>query len=242
MQKVISKKIDKIWGYEIWLHSTVQGQETKLENGEKTFRGPLVKIIQANMPLSVQVHPDDEFAMELEKQPNGKSESWFILESKPSSKIVTGLKNYDPEFIRAKLEDGTFENNLLKAKAEPGDFFDIPAGLVHGIGADIKLLEVQQPSDVTYRYFDYNRLENGKPRELHVEKALKVQKDLDYKLEPVSKEPLTFKNIVGTQRYFKKPMKLEEDSIIVDIEKEEAYVANAGEEVSFNWYCVISMD
>lgn len=240
MIKVKSKKVDKIWGYEIWLYSSVIGQETTLEDGQITDKGPLVKIIQANMPLSVQVHPDDKFAMELENQPNGKSESWFILESHKDSTIVTGLKNYDPEFIRQELASGKFEDNLLKAPAAPGDFFDIPAGLVHGIGANIKLLEVQQPSDVTYRYYDYDRLENGKPRELHVEKALKVQKDIDYKLAPTSNDPLTFKNTVGSQRFFKAPFTLDEDSIIVDIDKEEAYVAQKGETITFAHYCVVS--
>ncbi|WKX02749.1 class I mannose-6-phosphate isomerase [Candidatus Mycoplasma mahonii] len=241
MKKIISKKIEKIWGYEIWMYSPVKGMETTFEDGKLTTHGPLIKIIQANRPLSVQVHPDDDFAKELENEENGKTESWYILNHDPDAKIVIGLKHYDEQIIRKKISDGLFEDNLKFINVKIGDFFNIPAGLVHGIGAGIKVLEVQQPSDTTYRYFDYNRLENGKPRELHIDKAIKVQKKLAYNLEPISQKPLTYKNAVGRQIFCVEPSTLKEDSIVIDLNNEVAYLAEKNEMINFSKYVIVSL-
>lgn len=102
MKKIIPIRFDKIWGYEIWLSSPLKGKETLFEDGEKVSFGPLIKIIQANQPLSVQVHPNDEWAKKLENQDNGKSESWYVLEAKPGSSLVTGLSTFDEQVIREK--------------------------------------------------------------------------------------------------------------------------------------------
>lgn len=240
MKKVKSIKVDKIWGYEIWMYSPISWKQTTLEDGTPTTEGPLIKIIQANQPLSVQVHPDDKLAQELNNEPVGKAESWYILEAQKNAKLVIGLKNYDEQFIRESMENKTFEDNLKKIEVKPGDFIDIPAGLVHAIGAGMKLLEVQQPSDLTYRYFDYYRLENGKPRELHLDKAIKSQRELSYELKPLSIDPLTYKNSVGSQTFLNNPTVLKEDAIIINIDTEEAFVAEQGETITFNNYAIVS--
>lgn len=241
MKKVITQKYDKLWGYELWLYSPVKSKETLFEDGTKATVGPLVKIICANLPLSVQVHPDDKFAKELENQDNGKSEAWYVLDHKPNASLVLGLHTYDKEEIRAAIANKSFKNLLKEVKVKTGDFYDIPAGLVHGIGAGITVLEVQQPSDTTYRYYDYDRLENGKARELHIDKALKVQKELPFALQPSNHNPLTFINEVGSQTYMSEPSILEFDAIIVDLENYDTFLANKGEKISFNKYCIISI-
>ena len=241
MKKIESIKHNKIWGYEIWLYSPLKGMETKFEDGTLVNKGPLIKIIRADKPLSIQVHPDDQLAKELEGMNNGKSESWYIIQADKDAEMIIGLKNYDKDFIRQELANKNFINNLKTIKSEAGQFINVPAGLVHGIGAGNTVFEVQQPSDVTYRYYDYDRLENGQPRELHVEKSITCQKDLDWKLSPTTTNPTTYKNIVGTQVFTSGKTILEEESIVVDLKNYVAYLCQKGEEVNFEDYAIVSL-
>jgi len=140
----------------------------------------LTKFIDARAALSVQVHPDDAYAERVEGQPNGKTECWFVLEAEPNATIVLGWKRSTSrnEFLE-RLKEGSLDDLLRRVPVRPGDVFYLPAGTLHAIGAGIILYETQQASDLTYRVFDYNRLgSDGKPRELHVEKAADV---LDYR-------------------------------------------------------------
>lgn len=241
MKQVITQRHNKIWGYELWLYSPVKGKETNFVDGEKTTNGPLVKIISANQPLSVQVHPDDYLAQQLENEHNGKAEAWYVLEHEKNASLVLGLSTYNDDEIKRAIANKTFKSLLKEVKVKTGDFYNIPAGLIHGIGAGITVLEVQQPSELTYRYYDYDRLENGHPRELHIEKALKVQKQISFHLDPINFEPLTYKNIVGTQTYLTKPSVLKKESIVVNLENYETYVVQEGETINFKKYVVISM-
>lgn len=135
----------------------------------------LIKLIDANDKLSVQVHPDDEFAR-MHENDNGKNEMWYILDAKPGAKLVYGLKPgvAKEDFERAVMEN-KIENCLNYISVKPGDFVNIPAGLVHAICEGIVLAEIQQSSNVTYRVYDYNRKDaKGNYRPLHVEKAMQV--------------------------------------------------------------------
>ncbi len=136
----------------------------------------LTKIIDARQPLSVQVHPGDAYARDVEHQPCGKTECWYVLEAEPDAKIVLGW-NRDTtraEYLE-RVRDGSLGELLREIPAKPGDVFHLPAGTMHAIGAGIVLFETQQTSDLTYRIFDYNRKgPDGKPRPLHVEKAADV--------------------------------------------------------------------
>lgn len=241
MKKINAIRTDKVWGYEIWLYSPVKNKETTLEDGSKTTHGPLVKIINATQPLSVQVHPDDKLAMELENEKNGKSESWYVLDHKPNATLVLGLSTYDNEKIKEALKNKTFNNLLKQVEIKKGDFINVPAGLVHGIGAGITVLEVQQPSEITYRYYDYDRLENGQLRELHIDKALRSQKQLSFHLEPSNFNPLTFQNKVGTQKFVMGEHVLDSESIVVNLETYESFIANKGEKINFNHWAIISL-
>lgn len=135
----------------------------------------LVKFIDAAKNLSIQVHPDDEFAWEIERQ-SGKSEMWYVLEAEEGAKIVYGYEHdVSAPMIEQSAKDGSIEKHLHFEPAHKGDVFFIPAGTVHGIGAGIVVAEIQQNSNLTYRVYDYNRVDkNGNKRELHIDKAIKV--------------------------------------------------------------------
>lgn len=136
----------------------------------------LVKLIDANDKLSVQVHPDDAYAATHENGELGKNEMWYILEVKPDAELVYDVRpgTTKADFAQATSR-GTIESCLKKLPVSPGDVINIPAGLVHAIGAGIVLAEIQQNSDTTYRVYDYDRIDaNGNKRPLHIEKALEV--------------------------------------------------------------------
>ena len=139
------------------------------------FFPTLIKLIDAKKALSIQVHPDDGFALSREGQ-YGKTEMWIVLEREEGAFLYFGFqKDYTEEEIRRAIEEENFPSLLCKVMVEPGDVFFIPAGTVHAIGAGILLAEVQQNSNLTYRVYDYGRKDaQGNTRELHVEKALEV--------------------------------------------------------------------
>ena len=135
----------------------------------------LIKLIDAEQMLSIQVHPDDEYARRVEHS-NGKTEMWYVVDAKPGAGIYYGFKeaitrNQMAEAIRSK----TLTSMLNWVEAEKGDVFFIPAGTIHAIGAGLLIAEVQQNSNITYRMWDYGRIgADGKPRALHIDKGLEV--------------------------------------------------------------------
>lgn len=147
----------------------------------KDFKGDrfplLIKLLSSSSPLSVQVHPDDNYSLKHEGE-LGKTEMWYILDCEEDSELVLGVSEYkDEDFLRA-AKSGDLEKYLKKSDITPGDSFFIPAGLVHAMGKGILLYEVQQNSDVTYRVYDYDRKDkDGNKRELHTEKAVNVIKE-----------------------------------------------------------------
>lgn len=146
------------------------------ENGQKFEYFPiLIKLIDAKNDLSVQVHPDNEYAMRVEKE-YGKTECWYILDCDEDAELIYGFnKSITSEEFKEKIADNTFLETVNKVKVKKGDLFFIEAGTLHAIGKGILLAEIQQNSNTTYRVYDYGRLgADGKPRELHVEKAIDV--------------------------------------------------------------------
>lgn len=137
----------------------------------------LIKLIDAKNDLSVQVHPDDDYALTHEGE-LGKTEMWYVLDAKSGSKLVYGFnQNMNPESVHRAIREGSVERYLNHVPVHKDDLFFIEAGTVHAIGAGILLAEIQESSNVTYRLFDYNRIDkHGNKRPLHVEKALEVAK------------------------------------------------------------------
>ncbi len=134
----------------------------------------LIKYLDCNDKLSVQVHPDDDLAMERHDS-YGKTEAWYVVDCKPGAAIYLGFKNLEltrEEYIAAVAES-RLEELLNRVEVHPGDVFFIPAGTVHALGAGIEVVEVQQTSDVTYRIYDWDRVDaSGKGRELHTALAV----------------------------------------------------------------------
>ena len=197
-----------VWGTEDWIVSGIPGSESVISHGPHTgmlltdyiagnpaailghrisaqFGGKmplLVKIIDARQDLSIQVHPDDEMARRVHGK-MGKSEMWYILSAEPGAFLYAGFsKQITPDEYRARVADITITEVLARHEVHPGDVFYLPAGRVHAIGGGIRLAEVQQSSDITYRIYDYGRPGlDGKPRELHTELAAQA---IDYSVLP----------------------------------------------------------
>lgn len=140
----------------------------------------LVKLIDTNDDLSVQVHPDNDMAQRLHNQ-LGKSEMWYVIDAQPGASIYAGFNDeLTPEQYAQKVADGTILEALAKHEVHAGDVFYLPAGRIHAIGKGVLLAEVQQTSDLTYRIYDYGRIDlNGQPRQLHTDLAAEA---LDYKV------------------------------------------------------------
>ena len=145
----------------------------------------LIKLITAQDKLSVQVHPNDEYAARVEND-LGKTEAWYVMDAEEGASLIVGTKDCDKEKFKKAIEDENLEPYLNKIPVKKGDFFYVQSGLVHAICEGILIAEIQQSSDTTYRVYDYNR-----GREIHVEKALDV---IDFSLKGENTRGITIKN------------------------------------------------
>jgi mannose-6-phosphate isomerase len=181
--KFLAHRVEKPWG-RIQV-PPIFGDTGGRRIGEIWFEPPastelplLIKYIFTSEKLSIQVHPDDEQARQ-RGFPLGKSECWYILDAEPNATIGLGLQRpVSPEQLRHAALDGSIERLMNWKTVSPGDFFLVPPGTVHAIGAGIALLEFQQNADVTYRLYDY-----GRPRDLHIEEATAVSTPAPYQGE-----------------------------------------------------------
>lgn len=134
----------------------------------------LVKIIDARENLSIQVHPDDAYVKAHEHCPFGKTECWYVMDCPENAELVIGHHANTRQELEQMIREERYEELIRRVPVKKGDFIQINPGTVHAIGAGFLILETQQNSDITYRVYDYGRLVNGKPRELHVEKSIDV--------------------------------------------------------------------
>lgn len=152
------------------------------ENEKQLFGNPegidrfplLVKLIDAKTDLSIQVHPDDDYARENENGSLGKSECWYVLDCPENGKLVVGHNAKTHEELQEMIENDRWNELIREVPIRKGDFISIAPGTVHAIKGGVLLLETQQNSDITYRVYDYGRLQNGKPRQLHIKQSLDV--------------------------------------------------------------------
>jgi mannose-6-phosphate isomerase len=153
----------------------------------------LIKLIDANQKLSVQVHPDDGYALKNENE-FGKHEIWYVISAKPGSRIIYGLTpGTTREALSQAIREGNIQSRLRDETVVAGDIIDISPGVVHALGEGIMIAEIQQNSNATYRLYDYDRVDaSGKKRPLHVEKALEV---IDF--TPKSWNPVRIKERAG---------------------------------------------
>ncbi|MGL4802850.1 MAG: type I phosphomannose isomerase catalytic subunit, partial [Cetobacterium sp.] len=149
------------------------GEEIIEKYGEKFPL--LIKYLDINDKLSVQVHPSDEYALRVEKE-FGKSEVWYVMEASSDAKLILGLnKEITPEIYKEKVDKKDFSGLFNEVRVKKGDFIDVKPGVVHGtLEGSILICEIQQNSDTTYRIYDFDREVNGVKRELHLDKAMDV--------------------------------------------------------------------
>lgn len=150
-------------------------EEPELFGNVDSDRFPLlIKIIDAKADLSIQVHPNDAYAKVHENGSLGKTECWYILDAPEDGSLVIGHNAQTKDELEDMIKNGRWNDFIQEVPVKKGDFIQIEPGTVHAIKGGILLLETQQNSDITYRVYDYDRLSNGKPRELHVDKSLDV--------------------------------------------------------------------
>jgi mannose-6-phosphate isomerase len=160
----------------------------------------LIKLLDADRPLSVQVHPDDDYALANEGNELGKSEMWVVLHAKPGAELVLGVKEGTTrETFKRAIEDGQLELYLHTLPVKAGDHVCVPAGSLHAIMGGLLIAEIQQNSDTTYRVYDWNRTgSDGQPRPLHVNRALDV---VNFEqIEPELPEPVLIADEAGIRR------------------------------------------
>ncbi len=191
----------------------------------------LIKFIDADDRLSVQVHPDDEYAKANEKDIRGKTEAWYIIDCDDDAELIYGFNDdISKEEFQSAIENGTLLSKVNHAKVKPGDVAFISAGTLHAIGKGILLAEVQQSCNTTYRVFDYNRTGlDGKPRELHVKKAVDVTKTTvpDGTLEPIGM-PVKhegYTSILLSECPYFSMTSIEIESLFADTADEESFVS-----------------
>jgi mannose-6-phosphate isomerase len=169
------------------LHQLVQQYaQPLLGRHAGTSRFPLLmKFLDAQQPLSIQVHPDDQRALRLHPPDFGKTEAWVILEAEPASYLYAGLRaDVDRQTLERELAADRCAALLERVEPRRGDCFFLPAGVVHALGPGLLVAEIQQASDTTFRLYDWNRTgPDGRPRPLHLEQALEA---IDYGYGPVS--------------------------------------------------------
>lgn len=176
--------------------------------GNKNKEMPiLIKFIDAMKDLSVQVHPDDEYARAHEND-NGKTEMWYVVDAAPGAELIYGFEHpVTKEILKESVQNRTLDKQLHKIKIQKGDVVYVPAGTVHGIGAGALVAEIQESSNVTYRVYDYNRVgKDGKKRELHFDKAAEVMNMEAVKLSSeqrlVHYYPGSSRRIICRNKYF----------------------------------------
>lgn len=193
----IGKKVPDNKIAESWELSMIQDSESRIANGAliglkfsdivnkhgqlilgstDKSKLPLIKFIDANNKLSVQVHPDDKYALENECKRNGKTEMWYVIDAKPNATVIHGFaKGHKESELRCSILDHKYEGVYREVPVKKGDVVFVAPGTVHALNDGIVVVEIQQHSDVTYRIFDYERKDSsGKKRPLHVKKALDI--------------------------------------------------------------------
>lgn len=167
----------------------------------------LVKIIDAQGYSSIQVHPDDAYAKKHENGSLGKMECWYVLDSNEESSLVVGHNAGTREELKEMVHKGEWKELIREVHVEKDDFIQIEPGTIHTFGGGLMILEIQQNSDITYRVYDFDRLTNGKPRELHLDKALEMimvpAKPLNDYIKKTGDMPENVMNLLIECEYYK---------------------------------------
>ena len=195
-----------VWGTESWVLSGWPGDESVVSEGPEAgkkitdiYEGQfplLIKFIDSNRDLSIQVHPGDEMAQRLHGC-KGKNEMWYVIGAKPGAHLMSGLsRQITPDEYEELVRTDQIVSALARYEVKPGDVFFLPAGRIHTLGGGCRVAEIQETSDITYRIYDYGRVGlDGKPRKLHIQEAKEaidyhVLPDYQTHYEPRENEPV----------------------------------------------------
>jgi mannose-6-phosphate isomerase class I len=182
----------------------------------------LIKFIDAEADLSIQVHPDDLYAELWEKGSKGKTECWYVLDCPADGEIIFGHNATSRAEFEELVSKGCWSVLLNKIIVHKGDFIYVPSGTVHALKQGTLVLEIQQPSDVTYRLYDYGRLENGKPRQLHIKESLDVTR-VPHWVETFAPQAIKKDGLLKTiliHNPFFRVMKYEIDGVVMEEQKD----------------------
>lgn len=195
----------------------------------------LVKLINAETPLSIQVHPDDAYAM-LHEGKKGKCEMWYICDAKEGADIYLGLnKDISRKQYEHIIKNGEIEQYLNKVEVKAGDYYLVPAGTLHAIRGGVTILEVQQNSDLTYRVYDYNRIDkDGQKRQLHIDKAVEVTDCRRYEVPPQNRqyiqgEGFCRRTLAASEYFSTEEMVIDKTFRLIDEEKFCGFTVIGGE-------------
>ena len=193
--RVISKTyrdwtLSELWNRKRQLFGNLPGDQFPL----------LIKILDAREDLSIQVHPDDTYARLHENGQAGKSECWYILDCEPGASVILGHRAANRQELRKLVLEKRWEELVQKIPVHKGDFFQIDPGSIHSIGGGILILEIQQNSDLTYRVYDFDRLDDKAPRELQLEQSLEVMQ-APYRPVPIEAKTISGRNYRRTELY-----------------------------------------
>jgi mannose-6-phosphate isomerase len=230
------EKLNDVWAKHRELFANEKGEVFPL----------LVKILDANDNLSVQVHPDDVYANKYESGELGKTECWYVIDCDNDSHLILGHHARSKEEFIAKIENGEWDQLLKKVAIKPGDFFYVPSGTIHAIGKGALILETQQSSDTTYRVYDYDRTDDqGNKRELHIQKSIDVSTipHVDQALgQTMTKEDGLTSKLLVSENYFtvyhfdltgSVKKKMDCNYLLVSVFKGEGSVTIEGKEYPF---------
>lgn len=193
----------------------------------------LVKIISTSDKLSIQVHPDDEYALRNENSV-GKTECWLVLDKKDNSKLILGNNASNKEELISMVNNNQFDELINEVDVEIGDFYVVNPGTIHGIGKDLLILEIQQSSDITYRFYDYNRIDkNGNLRELHIKKALEVTKNGKYQERAINVNNDNIKQLIKNKYFIVEQNEINDD-LLLKTNNEFMIVTSLCKELSIN--------
>ncbi|CAC13898.1 MANNOSE-6-PHOSPHATE ISOMERASE (PHOSPHOMANNOSE ISOMERASE) (PMI) (PHOSPHOHEXOMUTASE) [Mycoplasmopsis pulmonis] len=180
---------------EVWIFSSIKNKECLIENiklseffknNKKFFHNKdfdeipiLIKFLNAGDKLSLQVHPSDEMALKKHGQKFGKNEAWYFLDLDQNAQVIYGTKAKNKEELRSLVDQKKWDQIIQYVDVKKHDVIDVKAGTIHGIEKNSFVYEIQQSSDITYRFYDYDRLVDNKPRELHLEEALEASTNFE---------------------------------------------------------------
>lgn len=229
------------------LHDLIQANPAwLLGEGEGGDQFPLLlKYLDCNRVLSVQVHPDDAYAMKMAVPDRGKTEAWYIVASDPESLIYAGLRSgVGQDDLAAAVRDGNTQQVLHAFHPKAGDCVFIPAGTVHALGAGLLVAEIQQSSNTTFRLFDWNRVgADGQPRELHIRQSLEVTDYDSGPVSPSSSNPSVggWQSLVRCDKFALRSLELGDAAVggdgkfhIITVPRGKATLSHSGESISLS--------